>query len=133
VSRRAAGALDAAQGDFFLTTVVDIPVRNFLIGNSLVEKGEPWPHGDRSHGVQGVLEFYGDLLGTAEPTAIARFLLAIVNRKVRGHWSCPCGSGRIIRKCHKDAVEALRNVPQEIVAQTGYMILDEIQRRRKAA
>src|SRR5690606_30611848 len=114
------------KGDFSLPTILDIPLRNFLIGNGLVEQGEPWPHGDRSHGVLGVLEFYGDLLGTSEPMAIAEFLLAVVKGTVRGHWLCPCGSGQIIRKCHREAVEALRNVPQEIVARTGCMILDEI-------
>jgi hypothetical protein len=72
------------KGDFSLPAVLDIPVRNFLIGNGLVERGEPWPHGHRSHGVEGVLECYGDLLGTSEPTAIAEFLLAVVNGKVRG-------------------------------------------------
>lgn len=121
------------KGDFSLPTVLDIPVRNFLIGNALVEKGEPWPHGDRSHGAAGILEFCGDLLGTSEPMAIAQFLLALVKGKVRGHWLCPCGSGEIIRKCHKEAVEALRGVPPGVVAQTGCMILDEIKRRRKAA
>lgn len=121
------------KGDFSLPTVLEIPVRNFLIGNSLVERGEPWPHGDRSHGVDGVLEFYGDLLGTSNQMAIARFLLALVKEKVRGHWSCPCGSGKIIRNCHKEAVEALRDVPREVVAQTGCMILDEIQREADLA
>lgn len=114
------------KGDFSLPTILDIPVRNFLIGNGLVEKGEPWPHGDRSHGVEGILEFYGDLLGTSDSIAIARFLLSLVKEKVRGHWRCPCGSGRIIRNCHREAVESLRNVPSEIVAQTGCMILDAV-------
>ncbi|MFX8778197.1 hypothetical protein ABTM50_20220, partial [Acinetobacter baumannii] len=35
----------ALQGDFSLSRVLDGPVRNFLIGNSLVEQGEAWPHG----------------------------------------------------------------------------------------
>jgi hypothetical protein len=109
--------------------VLDIPVRNYLIGNSLVERGEPWPHGDRSHGVAGVLEFYGDLLGTSDPMTIANFLLSIVKGKVRGHWHCFCGSGKIIRNCHKDAVEQLRLVPTWVLAQSGCMIVDAIKRR----
>jgi hypothetical protein len=120
------------KGDFSLPKILDIPIRNFLIGNALVEEGEPWPHGDRSHGGQGVLEYCGDLMGTSEPVAIAKFLLSVVKGTVRGHWLCPCGSGQIIRRCHKEAVEALRSVPQEIVAQTGCIILDVIARRHKA-
>lgn len=117
------------KGDFSLQTVLDIPVRNYLIGNSLVERGEPWPHGDRSHGVAGVLEFYGDLLGNSDPMTIANFLLSIVKGKVRGHWPCLCGSGKIIRNCHKDAVEQLRLVPTWVLAQSGCMIVDAIKRR----
>ncbi|MBA4233756.1 MAG: hypothetical protein C0465_24580 [Ralstonia sp.] len=121
------------KGDFSLQTILDIPVRNYLIGNSLVERDEPWPHGDRSHGVAGVLEFYGDLLGTSEPMTIANFLLSIVKGKVRGHWPCLCGSGNIIRNCHKDAVEQLRLVPTWVLAQSGCIILDEIKRRHQVA
>ncbi len=35
-------------------------------------------------------------------------MYALVNEKVRGHWKCPCGSGAIIRNCHKDAVNDAR-------------------------
>ena len=81
------------KGDFSLPTILDNPLRNFLIGNALLEQGEPWPHGDHSHGVQGVLEFYGDLLGTSEPMAIARFLPAVVKGTVRdtGHAHAAAG------------------------------------------
>lgn len=121
------------KGDFSLPTILDIPVRNYLIGNSLVERGEPWPHGDHSHGVDGILEFYRDLLGTSDPMKLAKFLLDVVKGKVRGHWACPCGSGNIIRNCHKEAIDGLRKIPDGIVAQTGCMILDEIDRKRHAA
>lgn len=116
----------ALRGDFCINNVLDIPVRNFLIGNSLVEQGEPWPHGDRSHGVAGVLESYSDLLGTSEPLTVGKFLLAIVQEKVCGHWPCPCGSGEIIRKCHRDAVEGLRRLPRELIADTGCMIFESL-------
>jgi hypothetical protein len=37
-------------GDYSIERVIEGPLRSFLIGNSLVEEGEPWPHGDRPHG-----------------------------------------------------------------------------------
>ena len=50
------------------------PVRNFFLGQSLVEAGKPWPFGERSHGKKGVLETYGEWFGTKDEAAIARFL-----------------------------------------------------------
>ena len=60
---------------------------------------------------------------------IANFLLSIVKGKVRGHWPCLCGSGKIIRNCHKDAVEELHLVPTWVLTQSGCMIVDELKRR----
>ena len=37
-------------GDYRMERVIDGPLRSFLIGNSLVEEGEPWPYGHRPHG-----------------------------------------------------------------------------------
>ena len=78
----------------------------------------------------GVLESYNDLLGTSEPLTVAKFLLAIVREKVRGHWPCPCGSGEIIRKCHRDAVERLQSSPRALIAETGCMIFDSLKKQR---
>jgi hypothetical protein len=111
-------------GNFSVSRVLDMPVRSFLIGNSLVEQGEPWPAGDRPHGVLGVLEFYEGHLGAKEPLALVKFLVALCQDKVRGHWPCPCGSGAILRKCHKGAVQSLRAVPEPVVANTAMMIFD---------
>lgn len=116
-------------GDFSFARFLDGPVRGFLIGNSLVEEGEPWPDGDRSHGTTGILEFYSGHLGTGDPLAVAKFLHALILEKVRGHWQCPCGSGAIIRKCHKDAVEALRAIPKNILIQSATTIVDTLKKR----
>lgn len=119
-------------GDFSIEQVLDIPVRNFLIGNSLVERGEPWPHGDHAHGAAGVLEFYADLLGTTDPMLVVKLLLDVLHGKVRGHWPCPCGSGAIIRKCHKNAVDELRKVPESVLVQSGNLVLKILKDRQGA-
>jgi hypothetical protein len=118
------------RGNFSIENILEILVRNFLIGNSLIEQGEPWPYGDRPHGVAGVLEHYGEFLGTSDPLTIATFLLAIVQEKVRGHWPCPCGSGKIIRKCHKAAVEGLSKLPKEVILGSGNIIIDGLKRQK---
>ena len=115
-------------GNFSIEAVLDGPVRGFLIGNGLVEEGEKWPDGDRSHGMAGILEFYGSHLGTNDPLAVLNLIGALIKEKVRGHWNCPCGSGAIIRNCHKDAVQALRNVPKDILAVSGVTIMEALKK-----
>lgn len=121
------------QGDFSIEKVIDIALRNFLVGNSLVEEGKPWPYGDRAHGSAGIVEHFGELIGTTDPAAIGRFLLALMDGKVRGHWDCPCGSGLVIRKCHRDAVERLRNSPYGLLRHAAEMMAQELKRRREQA
>ena len=111
-------------GDFSVPRVLDMPVRSFLIGNSLIEQGEPWPAGDRTHGVPGMLEFYAGHLGATEPLALVKFLVTLYQGKIRGHWACPCGSGKILRNCHKDAVRALQVVPKAVIRQTALLAFD---------
>ena len=94
---------------------LDGPLRNYLLGNTLVEMGEPWPFGEWSHGSQGVREFYGELLGTTDSTVIARYLAYLGKPILRGHWSCPCGSRKKVRDCHLQALRTLRTqVPAEV-------------------
>jgi hypothetical protein len=63
---------------------------------------------------------------------VAKFLLDLTQGKVRGHWACPCGSGQIVRKCHKGAVDDLRKVPQWVIAQSGSFILDLVSQQRSS-
>lgn len=116
----------ALEGDFRIERVLDLPVRNFLIGNSLVEQGEPWPHNERSHGAKGLLEHFKELMGTGQPVTAATFLQAIVEGKVTKHSRCPCGTGRKLLKCHREGFNSLRRVPTLILQQTAAMILGEI-------
>lgn len=121
------------RGDFSIERVLDVPVRNFLIGNGLVEEGEKWPHDERSHGAEGLLEHLQELVGTAQPVMAATFLQAIAEGKVTKHSRCPCGSGRKLFKCHRDGFHALRRVPPLMLDETARLILAEFDPSRLAA
>jgi hypothetical protein len=95
------------EPDFF--EFLDGPVRNFFIGQSLVEAGEPWPFGARSHGKKGVMEVYAEWFGTEDEATIRRFLECLSREGLKGHWDCPCGSGRRIRACHADQLRHVRD------------------------
>jgi hypothetical protein len=101
-----------------LVTFLDGPVRNFFIGQSLFEAGEPLPFGERPHDRDGLLQSYGELLGVEDEPQIRRFLEVLSRHEVKGHWDCPCVSGIHLRKCHMEKVQQLRKrVPPSVAAQ----------------
>jgi hypothetical protein len=84
------------------------PVQSFLVGHSIYELTGQWRFGERPHGSRGIIEAYADLVGTAEPKTVIRYLAVLRRRKLAPHRACPCGSGRPLSRCHKSAVQALR-------------------------
>lgn len=123
----------ALKGRFDIESILEIPVRNFLIGNSLVERGEDWPHGDRAHGVAGILEEFDELIGTDDKMRVSRFLLDVLQGKIRGHWPCPCGSGLVLRKCHREGWETIRKAPRWLLHHSLDAIMKDLERRTKKA
>lgn len=84
------------------------PVQAYFVGHAIYELTGKWPFGERSHGAAGIFEAYSDLLGTEDQRTIVRYLDALARRKLAPHRACPCGSGRSLSRCHRDAVVALR-------------------------
>jgi hypothetical protein len=99
------------------------PVRNFFLGQRLVQLGEGWPFGQWGHGAEGIREYYTELLGTSEVQVIVKYLECVSAKKIKGHWPCPCGSGDRLRGCHLKMVEDLVvKIPRQ-VAMTSAMKL----------
>ena len=92
------------------------PVHNYLLGQSLVERGDPWPFGERAHGRGGVLEALRDLLAVESEREILVYLDYLSHEEVRGHWECPCGSGIRLRNCHVTRVRELQQIISPEVA-----------------
>jgi hypothetical protein len=105
------------RGDFQLLDFLNGPVRNFFLGQALVEKGEKWPFGEWDHGKKGLIEAYGKMLGVATETEIGRFLEVLSSENVKGHWLCPCSSGSKIRGCHREKIHDLRQRVTPRIAQ----------------
>jgi hypothetical protein len=103
------------NGNFSIETFLDGPVRNYFIGNTLVEKGEPWPFGERKHGDPGIIQFYEDQIGTNTLAGIIHIIGLVLTKKIRGHWPCPCKSGEIIRRCHTSIIQDLPRIPVNIL------------------
>ncbi|MFA4974270.1 MAG: SEC-C domain-containing protein [bacterium] len=99
------------------------PVRTYLLGNSLVELGAGWPHGEWAHGSEGLLQFYQEHLGPIDGRILRGYLDYLARPEVRGHWLCPCGSGKVVRKCHMPALRRLRDrIPPSVAAKSLSML-----------
>lgn len=85
------------------------PLHNYYLGQARVDRGLSWPFGTRDHGVDGIYRFYEDILGTSDREAIERYLELFAKESCKGHWDCPCGSGRRLRDCHVDLVRELKS------------------------
>ena len=110
--------LDATFLDF-----LNGPVRNFFLGQTLVSLGESWPFGQWAHGVSGIHEYYASLLGTYDLSSIIRYLECLSKPKVKGHWDCPCGSGKRLRNCHFGQLLDLREKISPQVARHSLILL----------
>ncbi len=95
---------------------LDGPVRNFLLFQALKERGEPWPGGERDHGRRGLVEAYGEMVGMSTEAAVAKCLEYLASKKIKGHWPCPCGSGKKLRDCHVTSIRTAQTRISRVVA-----------------
>lgn len=59
-----------------------------------------YPYGERSHGMQGNLEYLKDLFAVDDWGQVFDIMMFVIHFSYRGHLECPCGSGEKIRNCH---------------------------------
>jgi hypothetical protein len=91
-----------------LLSFISGPLRNFFIGQALVERGEPWPFGEWRHGLCGMQDYYREVFGTDDLAKARAYLMCLAAKKAKGHWDCPCESGKRLRDCHMGLVRDLR-------------------------
>jgi hypothetical protein len=104
-----------------LLNYLEGPVRDHFLWQSLFELGKlPWK--DRAHGILGLLQAYSEILGFQGEPSI-RLCLEYLSREqgIKGHWRCPCGSGRRIRQCiHGEKLRALRQKIPRCIAKLAF-------------
>lgn len=103
------------RGEASLLSYLNGPVRNFFLSQLSVESGKGWPFSQWDHGKDGLVQAYGEMLGVTGEKIIKAYLDFVSSKEIKGHWLCPCGSGRRIRDCHFEDVKKLRErIPREI-------------------
>lgn len=95
-------------GPFDLFTFLDGPVRDYFIGQALVERGDPWPQGEWAHGSKGRDEWFKEFMTGLSSERADAYLGTLELNELKGHILCPCGSGRRIRTCHYALLEQMR-------------------------
>lgn len=89
------------------------PVHQFFLGQYWYEKTGKWPFGEHAHGEKGLEEAYADVLGIPNNANKLIYYLRLLSQSwPKGHWLCPCGSGKKLRYCHQSELLALhRRIP----------------------
>lgn len=108
------------------------PMRDYFLGQHCVANGGKWPYGEWGHGVAGIYEYYGELLGTTDKTIIQNFVYILTKLSNKSHWACPCGSGRKIRKCCAARIAGLKEkIPFYIAQKSWARLVAELGREAK--
>lgn len=102
------------KADPRLVTFVETQVVEYLYGYAYFEKYGVLPFGELSHGAQGIREYYQDLFKTNDVQIVLALLKPMADGTYRGHHACPCGSGKILRKCHGPSMlDLVKHLPKE--------------------
>ena len=72
----------------------------YFYGYCYWEKFSVHPFGEQKHGGEGIAQYYVDKLNLSDEVTALTFVCYLYEHGYRGHHDCPCGSGRIARKCH---------------------------------
>jgi hypothetical protein len=111
--------------DLRLATLLDGPIKAFLLGTVEAERGHPWPYGSWNHGDDGIRQFYAEHFQVADAATLARLLHALRRTQPKWQKPCPCSSGKRLRECHGYLIQKLRqNVPARIINQSLDVLLE---------
>ena len=92
----------------------DGPLRNFFLGQHQKAATGKWPFGEERHGKAGLIDAFASWLSCSQNEKKIRYLLRLLSKDwPKGHWDCPCGSGKIVRKCCAEQLAQLaKKVPK---------------------
>lgn len=79
-------------------------VVNYLYSYCYWRQHGEYPFDDSPHGLEGFIDYYEQLFETELSPELFSGIERIIKHGYRGHHPCPCGSGKIVRKCHKQVV-----------------------------
>lgn len=81
----------------------------FLYRVSYNKKYDITPGGDIAHRNEGLQEHYLKNYNESNIALVDNFFSIAKNKKIKGHYMCPCKSGKKIRDCHKDLMHSINS------------------------
>jgi len=110
--------LQHPEGGLAVQELLRGPIYHWLVGQVMYEADGEWPWEARSHGTDGVLEAYQELLGVPDLQAAMRCLRALQRKRLHPRGDCPCGSGQTLEDCCLETFESIRErVPRKLLRQ----------------
>ena len=105
------------------------PVHDYFLWQTLTERGIAPQWGQRSHGIPGLIEAYGEMVGMEGEKPTRKTLSYLSKKKIKGHWPCVCDSGRLLRDCHFEHLRRLQaKIPRHIVLLAQKRLADPFMR-----
>lgn len=102
--------------DHSFSSYLNGPLNEYFLGQFWFERAGKWPFGERAHGLPGLEEAYADALEIPNKRKGLLYHLRLLSHDwPKGHWPCPCNSGKRLRHCHHGDLMAMhRRVPPKI-------------------
>jgi hypothetical protein len=84
------------------------PVNAYFYGQTYFRKNGVYPFGERSHNFLGFLESIQEQSGVPSLIEVPKVIDLLNRTDLKGHWTCPCGSQKILRKCHWEEIKKMK-------------------------
>lgn len=109
------GEWEALTGDTSFAGFLSGPMHNFFISQTIYRRTGKWIFDQRDHGIKGMVDAYGELLNDPAPTEerVGKTLSFLMLPSHKGHWTCPCGTGKRYRDCCRSRLSP-SPLPREI-------------------
>ena len=86
-----------------------------------------FPFGERAHGIEGILQTYGECFNELDYAKVFRLMEFIRFGQYRGHLPCPCGSGKKTRSCHGEFIKKFfEDDNLKVIVQNDYRTIREV-------
>ena len=105
-----AGELEQFHKQPVLLGFVDKLVIPYLYGYCYWERFGSHPFGEHAHYGAGIIQYYTEKLQLKHETSAVDIVRYLYDRGYNKNDLCPCGSGKIIRVCHKRELQHLHRI-----------------------
>jgi len=120
----------ATAPDHSIDSFINGPLKEYFLSQFWFEQTGKWPFGERPHGDAGMEEAYADALGIPNRRDKLLYHLRLLSHPwPKGHWNCPCSSGKIVRHCHRDELMRLH---KRVVPRVAKQMLKRLHQNRSS-